>query len=48
MADTCQDTPDNEKVARDTQKEDQAEDEGTQGCGEVIAHNTIFLNVCLI
>lgn len=42
-SDACQDAPDNEEVARDAQEEDQAEDEGAQGCGEVIAHNTAIL-----
>lgn len=47
-SDACQDAPDDEEVAGDAQEEDQAEDEGTQGCGEVIAHNAGFLRAHVI
>lgn len=48
MFDARQDAPDNEEVARDAQQKDQAEDEGTQSCGEVVAHNARFLGVVVI
>lgn len=44
--DARQDAPDDEEVARDAQEEDQAEDEGAHGRGEVIAHNAVILVVC--
>lgn len=47
-ADARQDAPDDEEVAGDAQNEDQAEDEGTQGCGEVIAHDAVYLKVCVV
>lgn len=46
--DACQDAPDDEEVAGDAQEEDQAEDEGAQDCGEVIAHDAVFLGVPVI
>lgn len=41
--DAGQDAPDDEDVARDAQEEDQAQDEGAEGCGEVIAHDAWIL-----
>lgn len=46
--DACKDAPDDEEVAGDPQEEDQAEDEGAQDCGEVIAHDAVYLRVCVI
>lgn len=46
FADACQDAPDDEEVARDAHEEDQAEDEGAQRGGEVVAHNAVILGVC--
>lgn len=43
-----QDAPDDEEVARDAQEEYQAEDEGTQGRGEIIAHDAVMLWVCVV
>lgn len=45
--DACHDAPDDEEVARDSQEEDQAEDEGTQGRGDVIAHSALILRLRL-
>lgn len=41
--DAGQDAPDDEDVAGDAQEEDHAQDEGTEGCGEVIAHDAWIL-----
>lgn len=45
--DACQDAPDDEEVAGDAQEEDQAQDEGAQGGGHIVAHHTFvfFLSV---
>ena len=42
-SDTRQDAPDDEEVARDAQEADQAEDEGAEGRGEVVAHDAVAL-----
>lgn len=44
--DASQDAPDDEKVAGDTQQEDQAEDEGTNRCGEVVVDSAVVLVNC--
>lgn len=47
--DASQDAPDDEEVAGDAQEEDQAQDEGTQGRGEVIAHDAVvFVVLCAV
>lgn len=45
VPDAGQDAPDDEEVTGDAQEDDDAEDEGAQGGGEVAAHNGFFLNV---
>lgn len=46
--DAGQNAPDDEDVARDAQEEDQAQDEGAEGCGEVIAHDAWILKSGII
>lgn len=41
-SDACQDAPDDEEVARDTQEEDQAQDQGTQARGEVVTDDAVI------
>lgn len=43
LFDASQDAPDDEEVSGDAQEEDQAEDEGSQRRGEVIAHHAFIL-----
>lgn len=43
-----QDAPDDEDVAGDAHEEDQAEDEGAQGGGEVVAHHAVIFHVRVI
>lgn len=43
LFDACHDAPDDEEVARDAHKEDQAEDQSTQDCGAVTAHSAVIL-----